>query len=90
MSGAGEGSRRRSRRRFPRRHRVVAAVLTVALALAGWWGIALWQLRRSVERYGVYWSVPRGEAGGVLYVALGDSTAQGSAPVGPSGATWAC
>ena len=32
---------------------------------------------RSVERNADYWSQPRGDLGGLLYVALGDSAAQG-------------
>lgn len=72
-----DGVRRRSLQCFPRRHKVLAAVLALTLALVGRWGGRLWQLRRSVERYRAYWSLPRGEAGGILYVALDDSTAQG-------------
>ena len=52
-------------------------MLALTLALFGWWGVGLWRLRRLVEHDRAYWSVPRGEAGGILYVALGDSTAQG-------------
>ena len=62
---------------FPRRHKVLSISLVVGLAVPGWWGARLWQLRRSVERYERYWSVPQGQAGGLRYVALGDSTAQG-------------
>jgi lysophospholipase L1-like esterase len=75
--------RARSLRAFPRRHKVLAAILALSLALVGWWGARLWQLRRSVEHNRAYWSVPRGEAGGLLYVALGDSTAQGIGASGP-------
>lgn len=59
------------------RHRVLSAVLALVLALLGVWGVRLWQLRQQVDRYRDYWSVPRGEPGGILYVALGDSVAQG-------------
>lgn len=83
MSGAGEGGLRRRRRRLRRRHRVISALLALMFAMTASWGMALWQLRRSVERYRVYWSVPRGETGGLLYVALGDSTAQGIGAGGP-------
>ena len=62
---------------FPRRHKVVSAMLALSLALVAWSGVRLWQLRHSVGRHRAYWSVPRGDAGGLLYVALGDSTAQG-------------
>lgn len=41
------------------------------------WAVNLWQLRASVEAYDRWWSEPRGESGGLVYVALGDSTAQG-------------
>jgi len=68
---------------FPRRHKVLSAALALALAALGWWGVSLWQLRRSVERNRSYWSVPRGGTGGILYVALGDSTAQGIGGRGP-------
>lgn len=61
---------------FPRRHKALLIVLAVGLAVPGWWGVRLWQLRRSVEQYRRYWSVPQGQAGGLRYVALGDSTAQ--------------
>ena len=45
-------------------------------------GLAVWVakllgVRRGVGRAARFWSVPQGEAGGLLYVALGDSTAQG-------------
>lgn len=60
-----------------RRHWVLSAMLALALALTGVWGIRLWQLRHDVGRYRDFWSLPRGEAGGLVYVALGDSTAQG-------------
>lgn len=60
-----------------RGHRLLSAVLTLSMALGGWWGVRLWELRRSVGQYRTYWSVARGEKGGILFVALGDSTAQG-------------
>jgi len=62
---------------WPRRHPVVAGLVAVALTLAPVWGLALLRLARSVETAASYWSEPRGEAGGLLYVALGDSAAQG-------------
>ncbi len=52
----------------------LAAIVTLAL---GVWGINLVQLRRSVASSADYWAVPRGETGGLVYVALGDSAAQG-------------
>lgn len=68
---------------FPRRHKVLPLVLVLSLAVPGWWGVRLWQLRRSVDQYRRYWSVPQGQPGGLLYVALGDSTAQGIGASGP-------
>ncbi|MBC7679320.1 MAG: SGNH/GDSL hydrolase family protein [Pseudorhodobacter sp.] len=41
------------------------------------WILRLARLHRSVSRYAEYWSAPRGEPDGLLYVALGDSAAQG-------------
>jgi len=49
------------------------------LAVAGLtlWAAKLVRVRRGVDRTRRYWSTPQGEPGGLLYVALGDSTAQG-------------
>lgn len=47
------------------------------LALLGLWAAKAVRVGCSVGRYADYWAVPRGEAGGLLYVALGDSAAQG-------------
>lgn len=63
--------------------RWVSVVMGVGTVLAGWWGWRLLRLRCSVGRYRDYWSVPRGQPGGLLYVALGDSTAQGIGASGP-------
>lgn len=52
----------------------IAAVLLLAVLLL--WGVKLWQLAGSVDERARFWSVPRGEPGGLLYVALGDSAAQ--------------
>ena len=49
----------------------------VVSGLMALWGLRLALLQRSVPAHARYWSVPRGEAGGLLYVALGDSAAQG-------------
>lgn len=73
----------RSRGGLLRRHRLLSALLALALGLGGVWGVRLWHLRQEVERYRRYWSLPRGEPGGLLYVALGDSTAQGIGASGP-------
>lgn len=51
------------------------AILTLALLAVA--GVRLWHLRGEVDAYRRYWSTPRGDAGGLVYVALGDSTAQG-------------
>lgn len=83
MTDARNRRRARSLRAFPQRHKVLAAMLALTLAVVAWWGGGLWRLRHSVEHNRAYWSVPRGEAGGLLYVALGDSTAQGVGASGP-------
>lgn len=77
MTDESQPAFRRPLRAFPRHFKVISAMLALSAVLLGWWGVRLWQLRRSIRQYQAYWSVPRGEAGGVLYVALGDSTAQG-------------
>jgi len=60
-----------------RRHPLAAVIGAVALIIAGVWGVKLVRLAHNVEGYGTYWAQPRGESGGLLYVALGDSAAQG-------------
>ncbi len=60
-----------------RRHPVAAVLGAVVFAAAGVWGVKLIRLADSVEVYGAYWAEPRGEPGGLVYVALGDSAAQG-------------
>ena len=77
MTNASDPSRRRRQRTYARRHKVLSAVLALSVTMVGWWGIRLLQLHRSVGQFRTYWSVPRGDPGGLLYVALGDSTAQG-------------
>ncbi len=56
---------------------MVASLLAVALVLSAVWGLALLRLSRSVGTSATYWAEPRGGTGGLLYVALGDSAAQG-------------
>lgn len=60
-----------------RRHRALATMVALTLAVPGVGMLRLYQLRQQVDRHRDYWSLPRGEAGGIVYVALGDSTAQG-------------
>ena len=56
---------------------MLSVVLVVVLALAALWAVKLVGVARSVEQHAAYWSQPRGAADGLLYVALGDSAAQG-------------
>ena len=59
------------------RHRIVASLLAILTVLAVVWSLKLFRLQRSVDTHAQFWSQPRGQAGGLLYVALGDSAAQG-------------
>ena len=60
-------------RRHPRALVVTALVLGLGLV----WGVKVVGEYRGIERARDYWSSPQGQPGGLLYVALGDSTAQG-------------
>jgi len=60
-----------------RRHLLLTSLLALALVLVGVWAVNLARVKRSVAVNAAYWSEPRGEPGGLLYVALGDSAAQG-------------
>ncbi len=60
-----------------RRHKVLSGLLVLLMSVLGIWGVRLVRLRQEVGRYRRYWSQPQGQAGGLVYVALGDSTAQG-------------
>jgi len=60
-----------------RRHRLPTLIGAFVLIAAGVWGVKLVRLAHSVAVYRTYWAEPRGETGGLLYVALGDSAAQG-------------
>jgi acyl-CoA thioesterase I len=62
---------------WPRAHPGLAAVAVVALVLLVVWIGKLVQVGRGIEQAREYWSQPRGQSGGLLYVALGDSAAQG-------------
>jgi acyl-CoA thioesterase-1 len=58
-------------------HRVPRTIQLAGLALLGLWIAKVVRVGRSVRRYADYWAAPRGEGDGLLYVALGDSAAQG-------------
>lgn len=53
------------------------------LVLGVVWIYDLWRLSVSVEEYAKWWAQSRGEPGGLVYVALGDSAAQGIGASGP-------
>ena len=64
-------------RSFAARHpRWTGAGVLLALLLTVW-GSKLWRLQASVDAYASMWEQPRGATGGLIYVALGDSAAQG-------------
>ena len=63
--------------RARRARTVVRAITVVLLVGSAVWIPKLLQLRSSVTRYAEWWAEPRGEAGGLVYAALGDSAAQG-------------
>lgn len=60
-----------------RSHPAIATMLVLVLIVVSVWAVKLAKVARSVGAYATYWEQPRGEAGGLLYVALGDSAAQG-------------
>lgn len=60
-----------------RRHPLLTTGLAGILVLAAVWVHRLVRLARSVSANADYWAQPRGETGGLLYVTLGDSAAQG-------------
>ena len=62
----------------------MAIALGLALALGLVWGVKITQVARSVDAHAEYWAEPRGGVGGLLYVALGDSAAQGIGASEPS------
>jgi lysophospholipase L1-like esterase len=47
------------------------------------WGCRVLRVRRSVDAHRDYWALPVGPAGGLLYVAIGDSAAQGIGATSP-------
>lgn len=63
--------------RWPSVHLKTAAMVPMVVLALAVWSVKFIRLRRGIEFAHRYWSTPRGRAGGLLYVALGDSTAQG-------------
>ena len=59
-----------------RRRPLLAILGALLLAVAGVWALKLVRVGLDVEVYRAYWAEPRGQAGGLVYVALGDSAAQ--------------
>ncbi len=57
----------------------LATVLVLATGgvLAAAWSVKLVRLAAGLKRASLYWSQPQGDDGGLLYVSLGDSAAQG-------------
>lgn len=62
----------------------MVTLLALLLIATSVWAVQLARLATSVDDAADYWSQPRGEQGGLLYVALGDSTAQGIGASSPS------
>lgn len=60
-----------------RRHPALAAVSLLFLGLVTVWSVKLVRLQLSVGQNQEFWSSPQGQTGGLTYVALGDSAAQG-------------
>jgi len=58
-------------------HPFVAVIGGIVIVASAVWGVKLVRLGQSVDGYRSYWAEPRGDPGGLLYVALGDSAAQG-------------
>ena len=56
---------------------MLAGALALLLMLGAVWAVKLVRLQRSVAVNADFWTLSRGERGGLLYVALGDSAAQG-------------
>lgn len=66
---------------------VAAGLLVLGLAILAVRAVGVQQ---SVERARAYWAEPVGGPGGVLYVALGDSAAQGVGASSPDRGTSGC
>lgn len=67
-----------------RRHPVITVPIVLMLVLAVIWGAKLGRIARSIGANAEYWAAPRGGPGGLLYVALGDSAAQGIGASSPA------
>lgn len=59
------------------RHPVLGVLAALLVATIGAWSLNLVLEFRGIGKARAYWSTPQGQTGGLLYVALGDSTAQG-------------
>lgn len=59
------------------RHRGAAEIAALGTAALVVWCVSLLGVQHSVVEAREHWARPRGDAGGLLYVALGDSSAQG-------------
>jgi len=60
-----------------RAHPLVGVAVSLAVTVVGLGVVRAVGVQQSVDRARTYWSQPRGETGGLVYVALGDSAAQG-------------
>jgi acyl-CoA thioesterase I len=70
----------RARRRWtaaPTWQRIAVVGVTGLLAIAAWLGWGFLSVLRQVEPYAAYWDARARQPGELLYVALGDSAAQG-------------
>jgi acyl-CoA thioesterase I len=62
---------------WAQRHPALVVVLALLLVAGSVWGVKIGRLALSAGSNADYWAQPRGETGGLLYVSLGDSAAQG-------------
>ena len=60
-----------------RAHPVAVVAVSLVVTVVGFGVVRAVGVQQGVDRARTYWSEPRGETGGLLYVALGDSAAQG-------------
>jgi acyl-CoA thioesterase I len=59
------------------RHPAMTVALALLLFAGAVWAVKIGKLGLSAGSNAAYWAQPRGETGGLLYVSLGDSAAQG-------------